>query len=188
MAHSWVMYHGGDEPLADSESIDASALVYDGGYGVLVEAVGGHDLAVLQTGGVQHLPDLLGQIRKVAGVETDTPEALPHRFEDLLGAADGVGGSRPEDVVGVDEQDGSRRIQAGVAGERLVLGIVVHHPAVGHRTAYRYSEHLAREDGGAPCRASDVRGSRSVHGGIHVVCPSRSEIGDGTVLGGPDDA
>ena len=86
---------GGDEPLAHSESIDASALVYDGGYGVLVEAVGGHDLAVLQAGGVQHLPDLLGQIREVAGVQTDALEALPHRFEDLLGAADGVGGARP---------------------------------------------------------------------------------------------
>ena len=65
---------------------------------------------------------------------------------------------------------------------------MVHHPAVGHRTAYRDAEHLAREDGGAPCRASDVRGSRSVHGGIHVVGSSRSEIGDGTTFGGPDDA
>ena len=179
---------GGYEPLPHAERVYASPLVEDGCDGVLVEAVGGDDPAVFETGLVEPPSYDLREVCQVSRVEADPLESLPHRFEDFLRAAYGVGGAGPQHVVGVDEEHSVVGIYAGVALERFEFRIVVHDPAVGHGSADRDAEHLPREHGGRSDSASDVRSPRTVDGGVHVVCSAGAEVRDRAPSGRPDDA
>ena len=61
----------GDEPFADPERVDAGPLTEDLGDEVFVQGIGYDDLAVGQSGFVVNAARLAGEIRDVAGIDTD---------------------------------------------------------------------------------------------------------------------
>ena len=81
----------GYEPLTHSEAVYAGTLIDDRCDGVLVEAVRCYDPTVLESRIIKHPADLLREVGKVPGVQTDPLQPLPHRSEDLLRHTDRIG-------------------------------------------------------------------------------------------------
>ena len=177
----------GDQPLAHAEHVDLRPLPEKVADDVLVQRVGHGDLAVRPPGLVQHFPGFPGQIREVAGVQTDAALRDAHGFQDFVERPDGVGDAGFQGVVGVHKQ---RRVvgeHLHISLERLVLAVKHLNPCVGHGAARVDAVELVGNGAGRAMAAADVRGSRAQDSGVRALRPAGTEFQHGASLGGTDN-
>ncbi len=179
---------GGDQPLAHAEGVDAGPLAQQVPDDILVQGVGGHNLAVGQPGLVQHLPGLPGQVGQVAGVQPDGAVGDALGQQHLLEGPDGVGHAGLEHVVGVHQQGGGVGVELAVGLEGGVLVGEHLHPGVGHGAAGGGAVELVGHGAGGAGAAGDIGGPGAQHGAVRPLGPAGAELGHRPALGRPDDA
>ena len=179
---------GGDHPLAYAEQVDLRALQQHVLNEVLVQRVGHGDLALCPAGLVQHLARLAGQIRQVAGVQTDAALGDAQRLEHVVKGADGVGNTGFQRVVGIHQQRGVGGVCLAVGLEGLVFAVEHLHPRVRHGAAGGHAVNLIGDGAGGAGAAADI-GSACAHDGrVSALRPAGAELQHGASLGGADDA
>ena len=143
-------------PLADHVADD-----------ILVEGVGGADLAVGETGVIEHPAGLLAQIGDVARIDPDSLRAVAVRQQHLIEGADGIGDAGFQGVVGIDEQ-GCRNqgYSLGIGAKGVELVVKHLDPAVRHGAEGGDAERPVGQGTGGADTAADIGGSGSVYGPV----------------------
>ena len=181
---------GRDEALADAERCrsarPARMQVLDE---VFVERVRARKSCTFRPAGlVEHFAGLLRQVRHVAGVEADTALADAEWAQHLVERADGVRHTALERVVGVDEQNGIRRVQLAVALEGLIFAVEHLHPRMGHRAAREHAVELIGDRAGRSVAAADVGSARAEDSSLRALRPAGAELQHAAALRRADDA
>ncbi len=112
-----------------------------------------------------------------------SPESrrMPHlrdaqRPQHLVERADGVRHAGLAGVVGVDEQDGVRRVRLAVGAEGVILGVEHLHPGVGHRAAGVHAVELVGDRAGGAGAAADVGSARAEDGSVRALRAAGAEL------------
>ena len=119
---------GRDHALADAECVNRCTLTDQREDDLLVERVGGHDLAIDKACVVQHLARLLRQVGNIARVKADSAVFDALRPQHFLEDADGVRHTALQGVVGVHQQGCVGGVKLAVGLEGFVFTVEHLHP------------------------------------------------------------
>ena len=178
---------GGNQPLAHAKGVDPRPLADQIPDNILIQGVGGHDLALLQARRVQHLPGLLRQVGQIPRVQPDAALGDAHRRQHLLKGLDGVGHAGLQHVVGVHQKGGVVGVELAVGLKGGVLVGEHLHPGVGHGAGGGGAVPLVRHGAGGGGAAGDIAGPRPQQRAVRPLGPAGTELSHRPALGGPDN-
>ena len=178
----------GDEPLAHAEYVHLRALEHQVADEVFVQGVGRGDLAVGQSGVVQHLAGALGQVGNIAAVQADGTVGDALGDQHVLEGSDGVGDAGLQGVVGVHQERGIVGVQLAIGAEGLVFVVKHLHPGVGHGAAGRHTVHGVGEGAGSTGSTADVGRAGADDSAVRTLSAAGAKLQHGAALSSPDDA
>ena len=108
-------------------------------------------------------------------------------MKDFLCCPDSIGQTGMDDVIRINEKDHIIRVDLRIFFEGFKFVIKVHHPAVGHGTAYGNTKFLACKDGCGPIGPTNISGTGSIDSCIHVVGPACTKVRYNAALGRADN-
>ena len=177
----------GDHPLAYAEEIHPGSLPQNVLNDVFVQRVGGGDLATLPARFIQHPAGFLGQIRNIAGVQSDAALGDASGSEYLVKGFDGVRHTGFEGIIGIHQQRGVGGENFAVGLERLILRVKHLHPRVSHGAAGGHAEQLVGNGAGSPLAAADIGRPCAGNGGVRPLCAAGTKFQHHPALRSPDD-
>ena len=172
-----------DQVCPDAPGIDAGPLGLQRLDHVLIQIGRSGNGGVRKSCVIKHLSCLFGQVRQVAGVQTDAVLLrLPALCLHLGKHPDGVRHTGAQRVVGVDQQHTIVRVVLGVLFKSRVLVREAHDPAVGMGPEHRYIEELSGQDIGRADAAADHSRPCTIRAGIRPLCTPQAEFHDAVPL------
>ena len=174
---------GCDQVRTYAPGTDGGTLGLQGRDQVLIQIIGSGDHGIFKACRVQHLSGFLGQIGKVAAVQTDAVALELYAFvPQILEGLDGIGHAGFQGIIGIDQQDAGGRIHIRVGLEGCQLILKAHDPAVRVGASDRYFKELAAEDIGSADTAGDDSCPGTVGTGVGALGTAQTEFHNAVTL------